>query len=114
MKMVLVFHFFLMPVLARQPSRAADPLLRSSRGVGGWGPPLCIGKLEVGTYIYSRTYTAHGTLGNFFEVFTAANVMEGSVDPFRWPKKPPALPFAAFHHPPWDYSIALAYGLAPP
>jgi hypothetical protein len=40
--------------------------------------------------------------------------MEGSADPFRWPKKPPALPFAAFHHPPWDYGIVLAYGLAPP
>jgi hypothetical protein len=45
--------------------------------------------------------------------FTAANVMGGSVDPFRWPKNPPALPFAAFHHPPWDYGIVLAYGLAP-
>jgi hypothetical protein len=44
----------------------------------------------------------------------AANVMEGSADPFRWLKKPPALPFAAFHHPPWDYGIVLAYGLAPP
>jgi hypothetical protein len=38
------------------------PLLRSARG-GGWGPPLSIGIQEVGTYIYSRTYTAHGALG---------------------------------------------------
>jgi hypothetical protein len=36
-------------VLARQPSREADPLLGSSRG--GGGTPLCIGKQEVGTYI---------------------------------------------------------------
>ncbi len=44
-------------VLARQPSRAADSLLRSSRG-GGWGPPLCIGKQEVGTYsIYIAVHT---------------------------------------------------------
>ncbi len=50
-------------------SRAERPILPSAlREGGGWGPPLCIGKREVGTYIYSRTYTAHGTLGNFFEV----------------------------------------------
>ncbi len=55
-------------VLARQPSRAADLLLRSSQGKGG-GPPLCIGKQEVGTYIYSCTYIAYGALGDFFEVF---------------------------------------------
>jgi hypothetical protein len=36
------------------------------------------------------------------------------VDPFRWLKKPPPLPFAAFHHPPWDYGIVFAYGLATP
>jgi hypothetical protein len=35
-------------------------------------------------------------------------------DPFRWQKKPPALPFAAFHYPPWDYGIVFAYGLTPP
>ncbi len=46
-------------VLARQPSRVADPLLRSSRG----DPPLCIGKQEVGTYIYSLLYTHTGHLG---------------------------------------------------
>jgi hypothetical protein len=49
-------------VLARHLSRAADSLLRSSRG-GGWGPPLGIGIQEVGTYIYSHTYTAYGALG---------------------------------------------------
>jgi hypothetical protein len=38
-------------VLARQPSRVANPLLRSSRE-GGGGPPLCISKQEVGTYMY--------------------------------------------------------------
>jgi hypothetical protein len=48
-------------VLARQLSRAANPLLRSSRG--GGGTPLCIGNQEVGTYIYSHTYTMHGALG---------------------------------------------------
>jgi hypothetical protein len=33
------------------------------------------------------------------------------LDPFLWLKKPP---FAAFHHPPWDYGIVFAYGLTPP
>jgi hypothetical protein len=33
------------------------------------------------------------------------------VDLFRWLKTPPALPFVAFHHPPWDYIIVFAYGL---
>ncbi len=44
----------------------------------------------------------------------AANVVGEPVDPFRWLKKPPALPFAAFHHPPWYYGIVFAYGLTPP
>jgi hypothetical protein len=35
------------------------------------------------------------------------------LDPFLWLKKPPALPFAAFHHPPWDYGIVFTYGLTP-
>ncbi len=55
-------------VLARQPSRAADSLLRSSRG-GGRGPPLCIGKQEVGTYIYSLLYTYTGLLGRLLLKF---------------------------------------------
>jgi hypothetical protein len=50
-------------VLARQSSRAADSLLRSSQGGGEWGPPLCIGKQAVGTYIYSLAYTHTGLLG---------------------------------------------------
>jgi hypothetical protein len=50
-------------VLARQPSRAADSLLRSLRGGDGDPPCVCIGIQEVETYIYSRTYTAHGALG---------------------------------------------------
>jgi hypothetical protein len=33
-------------------------------------------------------------------------------DSFIWLKKPLALPFAAFHHPPWDYGIIFAYSLA--
>jgi hypothetical protein len=41
-------------------------------------------------------------------------VVEGPADLFRWLKKPPALPFAAFHHPSWDYGIVFAYGLAMP
>jgi hypothetical protein len=53
---------YVLSVLARQPSRAADFLLRSSRG-GGWGLPLCIGKQAVGTYIYSLLYTHTGLLG---------------------------------------------------
>jgi hypothetical protein len=44
----------------------------------------------------------------------AANVVGEPVDPFRWQKKPPALPFAAFHNPPWGYGIVFAYGLATP
>jgi hypothetical protein len=40
-------------------------------------------------------------------------MVEEPVDPFRWLKKP-TLPFAAFHHPPWDYGIFFAYGLATP
>ncbi len=49
-------------VLARQPSRAADSLLRSSRG-GGMGTPSVYGKQAVGTYIYSLLYTHTGLLG---------------------------------------------------
>jgi hypothetical protein len=56
-------------VLARQPSRAADPLLRSLRGGGEGDPLLCIGKQEVGTYIYSLLYThTLGSWDDFFEV----------------------------------------------
>ncbi len=49
---------------------AAEPSGRSSLplSAGGMGTPPCIGKREVGTYIYSRTYTAYGTLGDFIEV----------------------------------------------
>jgi hypothetical protein len=32
-------------------------------------------------------------------------MVEGPVNPFFWLKKLPALPFAAFHHPPLDYGI---------
>jgi hypothetical protein len=66
---------FQFAVLPRQPSRAADPLLCSLRG---GGPHLCIGKQEVGTYIYSRTYTAHGALGALLWSFTAAYVVGAS------------------------------------
>jgi hypothetical protein len=34
--------------------------------------------------------------------------VEGPVNHFFWLKKPLALPFAAFHHPPRDYDIDLA------
>jgi hypothetical protein len=63
------FHsiLFILPVLARQPSRAADSLLPSSRG--GGGPPLCIGQQEVGTYIYSLLYTDTGLLGRLLMKF---------------------------------------------
>jgi hypothetical protein len=46
---------------------AAEPsgrfLSSAPRGGGGWGPPLCIGKQEVGAYIYSLLYTYTGLLG---------------------------------------------------
>jgi hypothetical protein len=32
-------------------------------------------------------------------------MVEGPVNPFFWLKKLPALPFAAFHHPPLDFGI---------
>jgi hypothetical protein len=41
-------------------------------------------------------------------------MVEGPLNPFFWLKKPLALPFAAFHHPPWDYGIVFAYGLTLP
>ncbi len=67
---------------------AAEPsgrfLSSAPRGGGGWGPPLCIGKQEVGAYIYSRTYTAHGALGVLLRSITAANMVGEPVDPFRW------------------------------
>ncbi len=62
--------FTVTSVLARQPSRAADPLLRSSRG-GEGDPPLCIGKQEVGTYIYSLLYTHTGFLGRLLLKFNS-------------------------------------------
>ncbi len=47
---------------AAEPSgRSSPPLLAG--GGGGWGPPLSIGKQEVGTYIYSLLYTHTGLLG---------------------------------------------------
>ncbi len=53
------------PVLARQPSRAANPLLRSSQG----GDPLCV--LASGrwgpTYIASYSHTL-GSWVDFYEV----------------------------------------------
>jgi hypothetical protein len=39
------------------------PPPRPGGGGGGGGSPLCIGKQEVGTYIYSRSCTVHGALG---------------------------------------------------
>jgi hypothetical protein len=33
-------------------------------------------------------------------------MVEGLANTFSWP-------FAAFHHPPWDYGIVFAYGLTP-
>ncbi len=101
---------FCWSVLARQPSRAADPLLRSARG-GDGEPPGLLAYRRWGP-IYSRTYTAHGALGRLLWSCTVANVVGEPVDPFRWLKKPPALHFAAFHHPSWDYGIVFAYGLA--
>jgi hypothetical protein len=40
--------------------------------------------------------------------------MVGEPVDLLWLKKPLALPFAAVHHPPWDYGIIFAYGLTPP
>ncbi len=45
-------------------SRAKRPILSSTpRGGGEGDPPMCIGKQEVGTYIYSLLYTHTGLLG---------------------------------------------------
>ncbi len=52
--------FTLGTVPARQPSQAVAFL---SALPGGRGPPLCVGKQEVGTYIYSLLYTQTGFLG---------------------------------------------------
>jgi hypothetical protein len=41
-------------------------------------------------------------------------MVEGPVNLFFWLKKPPALPFAAFHHPPLDYGIVFALRLGTP
>jgi hypothetical protein len=40
-------------------------------------------------------------------------MVEGPANTFSWLKKPPVLPFAAFHHPPWDYGIVFTYSLTP-
>jgi hypothetical protein len=58
-----------LPVLARQPSRAADSSPPLLAGGGGWGPPLCIGKQEVGAYIYRLLYTYTGLLGRLLMKF---------------------------------------------
>jgi hypothetical protein len=46
----------------RPDSRLGQSHFSPLRGVGG-GPPLCIGKQEVGTYICSLLYTHTGLLG---------------------------------------------------
>jgi hypothetical protein len=55
-------------VLARQPLRAADPLLRSSRG-GGEGDPLCVlaSRRWGPTYIAGRVQCTEPWV-DFFEV----------------------------------------------
>jgi hypothetical protein len=49
-------------------SHLGRPVLSSAPRGGGGGPPLCIYKQEVGTYIYSRLYTVHGAWADFIEV----------------------------------------------
>ncbi len=56
-------------VPARQLSRAVA-FLSALRGAEG-GPPLCIGKQEVGTYIYSLLYTYTGLLGRLHMKFNS-------------------------------------------
>ncbi len=46
---------------AAEPSGRFPPPL--PRGGGDGDPPLCIGKQEVGAYIYSLLYTETGLLG---------------------------------------------------
>jgi hypothetical protein len=95
---------------AAEPSgRFPPPLLAG----GGMGTPPVYWHTGSGD-IYIAVHTVHGALGTLLRSFTAANVVGEPVDPFRWLKKPPALPFAAFHHPPWDYGIVFAYGPTPP
>jgi hypothetical protein len=74
---------------------------------GGGGDPHYIGTQER-TYIYSHLYTVLRALDRLLWSFTAANMVEGSANVFLWLNKPPALPFAAFHHPPWDSSLVFA------
>jgi hypothetical protein len=78
------------------------------------GASCSIGIQEVGIYIYSHLYTVLGALGRLLLCFTAANVVEGPINPFFWLNNPPALPFAAFHHPPWDYGIVFILWLGTP
>jgi hypothetical protein len=50
---------------AAEPSGRFPPPLLAGEGMGT--PPV-YWLQEVGTYIYSHTFTAHGALGHFFEV----------------------------------------------
>ncbi len=57
--------------------RSSPPLLA---GGGEGDPPLCIGKQEVGTYIYSLLYThTLGSWDDFFWSLAAVNVKGTSV-----------------------------------
>jgi hypothetical protein len=47
-------------------------------------------------------------LGELFLKFYSCKYGGGVSENFSWLKKPPMLPFAAFHHPLWDYGIVFA------
>ncbi len=64
MKMVCIHRtFFLQLSQFQAVSRLGWPILSSAPWGEGGGIPLCIGKKEVGTYIYSRPYSVQGALG---------------------------------------------------
>jgi hypothetical protein len=50
-------------------------------------------------------------LGRLLCSFITANMVEGTENTFSWLKKPPALPFAVFHHQLQDNGIIFALWL---
>jgi hypothetical protein len=62
-----------------RPDSRLGQLHFSRRSAARGGTPLCIGKQEVGTYIYSLLYTHTGLLGRLLYAVLAVNLMGKSV-----------------------------------